>query len=244
MLKATPEDRVVMWRDAVDSDSDVLSVRLHVLAKEVQETVAESLNLYSHDELFEETFDLLGATGFVGRDALRIALEEAEAPEGPARLLEVLAELLDEGVDDQHLASKQRDRSAQLAEQWRELLAAAPTPEVVAGHWTVAEVAEHFGVTPQAVYRWIDKDRIQWRRRPGGSYLIPADQFDGVEPMSLTAASVRRGPTPETNLSSRLRGARPEVPEPAEAVDAADPASAFARAGTRPRRRAIRRSAQ
>lgn len=244
MLKATPEDRVVLWKDAVDSDADVRSVRLRVLAREAQEGVAAPLNLYSQDALFEETFELLGATGLFGRDTLRIAFEEVDqSDEGPARLIEVLADLLDEGVEDPHLQLEQRERSAQLAEDWRELLAVVPMP-AMADHWTVAEVAAHFGVTPQAVYRWIDKDRIAWRRRPGGSYLIPAAQFDGVEPMSLNEATNRQRPSADAQLRSRLRSARREQVDPAEAVDPGDPASSFTRAGSTPRRRPLRRAAQ
>jgi len=244
MLKATPEDRVVLWKDAVDSASDVRPARLRLLAKEAQEAVADALNLYSHDEWFEETFALLDATGLLGRDALRIALEEVDQDdEGPLRLIEALADLLDEGADQTPLPDEQRERSAALAEEWREVLASAPmTP--VAEHWTVAEVAAHFDVTPQAVYRWIDKDKISWRRRPGGSYLIPAAQFDGVEPMSLSESTKRRRPTPEAQLTARLRSARHEEPAPAEAVDPRDPASAFTSARSAPRRRRLRRSAQ
>ncbi len=244
MLKATPEDRVVLWKDAVDSGADVRSVRLRVLAREAQEAVAGALNLYSHDALFEETFELLGATGLVGRDVLRIAFEEVDqSDEGPARLIEVLADLLDEGVEDTHLQPEQRERSAQLADEWRELLAVSPMP-AVADHWTVAEVAAHFAVTPQAVYRWIDKDRIDWRRRPGGSYLIPSAQFDGVEPMSLNEGTKRQHPTADAQLRSRLRSAHREQVDPAEAVDPRDPASSFTRSDSAPRRRPLRRAAQ
>jgi hypothetical protein len=244
MLKATPEDRVVLWKDAVDSNSDVRSHRLRLLAKEAQEAVAGPLDMYDHDALFEETFALLGATGLFGRDVLRIAFEEVDqSQDGPARLIEVLAELLEDGVEDPHLNDEQRVRSAELSEAWRELLAAAPMP-AIADYWTVADVAAHFGVSPQAVYRWIEKDKIAWRRRPGGSYLIPAAQFDDIEPMTLNEATRRRGPTPDAQLRARLRRARVEAVDPAEAVDSRDPASSFARPGSAPRRRPLRRSAR
>ncbi len=244
MLKATPEDRVVLWKDAVDSASDVRPARLRLLAKEAQEAVAGPLNLYNHDEWFEETFALLGASGLLGRDALRIAFEEVDHDdEGPARLIEALADLLDEGVEHAHLSDEQRERSAALAEEWREVLASAPVSPV-AEHWTVAEVAAHFDVTPQAVYRWIDKDRISWRRRPGGSYLIPAAQFEGVEPMSLNESTRRRRLTPDAQLKGRLRSARHEEADAGEAVDPRDPASEFTPARSAPRRRPLRRPAQ
>jgi len=53
--------------------------------------------------------------------------------------------------------------------------AAAPLPQE--GYVTVGQVAEHFGVSVKAVYRWMASGRIQYERRPGGSYRIPAAQF-------------------------------------------------------------------
>ena len=244
MLSATPEDRVVLWKDAVDSDDETRHSRLRLLAREAQEAVAASLELYSHDDMFEETFELLGATGLYGRDALRIAFEEVDQTEdGPARLVEALADLLDEGSDDPYLAPERRDRSLLLAGQWRAALADLPTPADM-DYWSVAEVAKHFAVTPQAVYRWIDKDRIQWRRRPGGSYLIPTEQFRGVEPFSPAEASVRPRPSQDARLQSPVRRARREQVDPAELVDPSDPTTAFTRRGSVARRRPLRRSAQ
>ena len=125
MLKATPEERAILWKDAVDSATDVRSVRLRVLAKEVQDAVAAQLDLYSHDDLFEETFELLGATGRVGRDDLRIAFEDVdETDDGPLNLIAVLADLLTEGIEDPHLQPDERVRSARLVEGWREVLTA------------------------------------------------------------------------------------------------------------------------
>lgn len=43
---------------------------------------------------------------------------------------------------------------------------------------TVADVASHFSVTPQAVYKWCEAGKIEFERTPGGGYRIPAAQFD------------------------------------------------------------------
>lgn len=43
---------------------------------------------------------------------------------------------------------------------------------------TVADVASHFDVTPQAVYKWCEAGKIGFERTPGGGYRIPAAQFD------------------------------------------------------------------
>lgn len=43
---------------------------------------------------------------------------------------------------------------------------------------TVEETAELFGVTPQAVYKWIDKGKITYKQNtPTARYLIPKSQF-------------------------------------------------------------------
>ncbi len=45
---------------------------------------------------------------------------------------------------------------------------------------TVEETAERFGVTPQAVYKWIKQNKIEYKdKTPSGGYLIPESQFDG-----------------------------------------------------------------
>lgn len=46
-------------------------------------------------------------------------------------------------------------------------------------YYNVQEVAELFGVTPQAVYKWIDKNKIEYERRDKDSrdIRIPKAQF-------------------------------------------------------------------
>lgn len=41
---------------------------------------------------------------------------------------------------------------------------------------SVADVAAHFGVTPQAVYKWCEAGKIEFERTPGGGYRIPGAQ--------------------------------------------------------------------
>lgn len=43
---------------------------------------------------------------------------------------------------------------------------------------SVGDVAARFGVTTQAVYKWLQKQRIEGTRGPGGSWRIPAAQFE------------------------------------------------------------------
>jgi len=47
---------------------------------------------------------------------------------------------------------------------------------------SVEETADLFNVPPQAVYKWIKKDKIKWKQDSSdGSYLIPKSQFNLVE---------------------------------------------------------------
>jgi excisionase family DNA binding protein len=59
------------------------------------------------------------------------------------------------------------------AGSWR-LLRQRPEPQYV----SVGDVAARFGVTTQAVYKWLRDERIEATRGPGGSWLIPAAQFE------------------------------------------------------------------
>jgi excisionase family DNA binding protein len=43
---------------------------------------------------------------------------------------------------------------------------------------SVGDVAARFGVTTQAVYKWLQRQRIEGTRGPGGSWRIPAAQFE------------------------------------------------------------------
>jgi excisionase family DNA binding protein len=231
----------MLWLDAVRSGSEDRPARLRLLAIQAQELVASALSLYAaYDDLFEETFALLGTSGLVGRDSLRIALEEADEGEGAHHLVTVIAELTREGSEAGFLEGADRERSFEIAAAWDEVLGREPVPvdTDTAGYLTVKEVADHFMVTPQAVYRWIDKDKIEWEQRPGGSYLLPAAQFDGLDAGLLAAATARRRRTPSAELESALAAGAPESVEESELVDPNDPAATFARPGSRRRVRA------
>jgi len=88
-----------------------------------------------------------------------------------------LAGLLEETADVEHLEAGERVDAHRLAGQWRDQVEAEKAPQADA-MLTVAKVASHFDVTPQAVYKWCEADKIAFERTPGGSYRIPAAQFD------------------------------------------------------------------
>lgn len=184
MLILSPADRAALWQQTISSAPEAREGMLHVLAKEMQDIVSAELEVYfGLDEQFEQTLELLDRSGLIGRDELRRAFEVVGIPEEDERGIDatefvlVLAGLLEETADVEHLEEKERIDAHRLAGRWREQVKAEETPQADA-MLTVADVASHFAVTPQAVYKWCEADKIAFERTPGGGYRIPAAQFD------------------------------------------------------------------
>lgn len=180
MLILSPEDRAALWHKTITSDPDSRDGMLRVLAKEIQDLIGATLTLYDFDEQLEQSVRLLDSSGFLGRDDLRGSFEEIgeeteDEDDSTARFALTLVGYLEQTADVSHLTSEERTSALELARQWREAVAdeRGPGSETM----TVAAVASHFGVTPQAVYKWCHTGKIDFERTPGGSYRIPAGQF-------------------------------------------------------------------
>lgn len=150
-----------------------------MLAKEIQDIVGAELDIYfGLDEQFEQTLGLLDRSGLIGRDELRRAFEvvgiteEDEHGIDASEFVLILAGYLEETADVEHLEGEERAAAHRLAGVWREQVEAEEVPEAEV-MLSVAEVASHFGVTPQAVYKWCEAGKIDFERTPGGSYRIP-----------------------------------------------------------------------
>ncbi len=185
MLLISPEDRAQIWREATIAGPEARASQRRALAAAVFQTVGSSLNLYSDEyaSACYETFDLLDASGLIGRDALREAFEEVdETPGTPQLFASAVARFLREAADVPHLDDEQQKRAADLAEFWQGTAVDAIAPDAGDEGETisVAEVAAIFEVTPQAVYKWIEKGAIDYEQTPGGSYRIPFAQFEGA----------------------------------------------------------------
>jgi excisionase family DNA binding protein len=76
----------------------------------------------------------------------------------------------------EHLGADRRVRAIDLASAWREHVLDRPRaePEYI----SVGDVAVRYGVTTQAVYKWLKDERIDATRGPGGSWRIPRAQFE------------------------------------------------------------------
>jgi excisionase family DNA binding protein len=175
----SPEDRVVLWRAAIDADGSRRAALMHAIAKEVVDSLS-ALDLYEdqYAQLTLESLETLDDAGLFASDSLRRCLEVLhEPPGGGADLLAAeLAGLLRAAADVEHLGVQRRVRAVEMASQWREHVLGRRRPEPA--YLSVGDVAARFGVTTQAVYKWLQKQRIEGTRGPGGSWRIPAAQFE------------------------------------------------------------------
>lgn len=185
MLILSPADRAALWQQTIASRAEDREGMRRVLAKEMQEIVAGGLEVYAGlDEQFEETLALLDRSGFLGRDELRrafevLGVEDADEPGiDVSEFVLMLAGYLEETAEVERLGKDERLAAYRLAGRWRGQAESDETTQPPAEVLSVAEVAAHFGVTPQAVYKWCEAGKIEYERTPGGSYRIPSAQFD------------------------------------------------------------------
>jgi excisionase family DNA binding protein len=181
----SPEDRVVLWRAAIEADGSRREALVHAIAKEIVESLG-ALDLYEdqYAQLTLESLETLDDAGLFASDSLRRCLENLREPGGGADLLAAeIAGLLRAAADVEHLGVECRVRAVEMASQWREHVLGRRRPEPA--YLSVGDVAARFGVTTQAVYKWLQKQRIKGTRGPGGSWRIPAAQFEhDVRPAS------------------------------------------------------------
>jgi excisionase family DNA binding protein len=177
----SPEDRVVLWRSTVDADGSQRTALLHVIAKDVVDSLS-ALDLYedTYAKLTLDSLQTLDDAGLFARDSMRRCLESLHEADGGVDLLaSEIAGLLRDAAGVDHLGADRRVRAVEMASEWREhvLGRRRPEPQYV----SVGDVAARYGVTTQAVYKWLKDDRIEGTRGPGGSWRIPAAQFERDE---------------------------------------------------------------
>jgi len=173
----SPEDRVVLWRAAIDADGARRETLVRAIAKEIFESLG-ALDMYA-DQYAQLTIESLGTlddAGLFASDSLRRCLEALHEPAGGVELLAAeIAGLLRDAASVAQLGVQRRIRAVEMASQWREHLLVREPAEP--GYLSVADVAARYGVSTQAVYKWLAKQRIEGTRGPGGSWRIPAAQF-------------------------------------------------------------------
>jgi excisionase family DNA binding protein len=174
----SPEDRVVLWRAAVDADGTERQTLVRAIAKEIYESLG-ALDLYADEyaQLTVESLRTLDDAGLFASDSLRRSLETLHERGGGADLIiGEIAGLLRDAAGAEHLGAERRVRAVEMASQWREHVLARERREPA--YLSVGDVAARFGVTTQAVYKWLQRERIEGTRGPGGSWRIPAAQFE------------------------------------------------------------------
>jgi excisionase family DNA binding protein len=174
----SPEDRVILWRSTVDAEGRQREALLHAIAREIVDSLS-SLNLYGDEyaELVVESLSILDDAQVFASDEMRLSLETLHEPAGGAdHLAATISGLLREASGVEHLGADRRVQAIDLASAWREHVLERPRtePEYI----SVGDVAARYGVTTQAVYKWLKDERIDATRGPGGSWRIPRAQFD------------------------------------------------------------------
>jgi excisionase family DNA binding protein len=174
----SPTDRAVLWRMTVTSGREERVSRLKILAAEILESAGRRLDLYNgFDDEVIETVEILDASGLLGRDDLREAFENADEDDDRAQIFAAfLASHLDAAAEVERLGVDTRMRALRLAGAWRRHV--SDRARVEPAWLSAAQVAARYGVTPQAVYKWIDAGRVSAERTPGGSWRLAADQFE------------------------------------------------------------------
>jgi excisionase family DNA binding protein len=198
MSVTSPEDRAIAWRTASSRRGEEREALRHLLVSEMLVELGSDLDLYGeYAERFVESVDLLDRhDGFfdhpmlMAYQALGLDHDGEDECEDSRRLLAtVVARLADIAADAADAAEPvDGGRAGELADLWREHLAAAQTERYL----TVAELAARHGVTPQAVYKWIHSGKIEAEERPGGSYRIPVGQFRSSGSLRARRAETRR----------------------------------------------------
>jgi len=122
------------------------------------------------------TVELLDASGLIGRDDLREAFEEADEDDDHAQTFAaLLADHLIQTADIERLGVEPRLKAMRLARVWQGHVLDRSGDQQ---EWlTAPQVAARYGVTPQAVYKWIKAGRVRAEQTPGGSWRLPGDQF-------------------------------------------------------------------
>jgi excisionase family DNA binding protein len=190
----TPSDRTVLWRTVVGSGEDERASLRRVLAADISGTLGARMGRHDglEDEIVE-TLALLDSAGLLERDDLCEGFAQADQDDDHApAFAALLAGLLGRAADMEALGVEVRMRALRLVGAWqgRLLERSRRGPPWL----TAPEVAARYSVTPQAVYKWIKAGRVRAEQTPGGSWRLPAEQFERggrVDPRRLTELQAR-----------------------------------------------------
>jgi len=134
---------------------------------------------------------------------LRESFEEADLDDDYAQsFVALLASHLSHAADIERLGVDEHVKALRLAGAWQRHL--RDWTQAHSESLTAPQVAARYGVTPQAVYKWIKAGRVRAEQTPGGSWRLPADQFERAR-----RPDGRRMIELKTRLAERARDAPP-----------------------------------
>lgn len=190
MLITSPEDRAILWREALAHRDEARESRLRFIASDILTELRGEFALYHgyEDEFVESIIALAEHDRFLDPDMLAAYQGVGVEEDAAARLFALIASRLSDLAGDERGSQDVRLRVAELHELWRERIASTEEEQ----HLTVAQVASRYGVTPQAVYKWIHAGKIEAEETPGGSYRVSAAQFRASRAELERRAALRR----------------------------------------------------
>gem|GEM_PF-3569163 len=168
---------MALRRAAVDAQGAQREGLIRAIAQDVVKSLgALGLQGEEYAQLTVESLKTLDAAGLLARDSLRRCLEALHEPDGGVDLLVAeFAGLLREAAAVETLGVERRIRAVKMASEWREHVLGRPRSKPA--YLSVGDVAARYGVSTRAVYKWLQKGRIEATRGPGGLWRIPAAQF-------------------------------------------------------------------
>jgi excisionase family DNA binding protein len=198
MSVMSPEERAYMWRTADAHRGEERESLLHAIVDTMLAELRSDVDLYGdYQDAFVSSVDLLDHYGRFFDHSMLMAYqglglhssaEEEERGEDSRRLLVVVSSRLGDLAADEDATAPDRRVAGGLSDLWRTRLLETEEEQYL----TVAQLAARHGVTPQAVYQWIQKGKIDFEERPGGSYRIPAEQFRTSRATLEKRANTRR----------------------------------------------------
>jgi excisionase family DNA binding protein len=171
----SPEERAIEWRETSAQRGEARERRLHYLAVHMLEELRSEFDLYSgyEDDFVESLLVLDRQDALFDHEMMTVYQFLGATDDSGGRLLSLVVSRLRALAEADSLDADARVRAAKLAETWRERVMSVEDDTYL----TVAQVAARYAVTPQAVYKWIQKGRIEAEETPGGSYRIRSSHF-------------------------------------------------------------------
>jgi excisionase family DNA binding protein len=200
MLATSPEDRAIMWREALAHRGEDRLAHLRFIASDLLAALRSPFDLYTgYEHDFVETVVMLADHDlFLDNDMLSAyqALG-ADDEEAPGRLLALVVSRLGDLAGSGTAAP---GRAGELAELWSDVLSSKEEDDML----TVSQVAARYRVTPQAVYKWIHAGKVDAEETPGGSYRIAASQFRTNRELQERRRELRRRLAQRTGAHEEL----------------------------------------